>query len=377
MSSSHFSVTHQDTQSRARSATLKTAHGDIRTPVFMPVGTQATVKTLSAGDVKEAGAQIILSNAYHLYLRPGVDCIEAMGGLHKFMGWSGPILTDSGGFQIFSLKEKKKLTAEGLEFKSHLDGSKHFLTPEKVVEIQTRLGVDILMPLDECIPYPAEEARAKAALLLTQSWLERSKAVWKTSGRPGSHLFSIIQGGTYPHLRREAARMAADLDLPGNAIGGLSVGEPQDAMCGMLEVTVPEMPADRPKYLMGVGYPDDLILAVERGVDMFDCVAPTRNGRNGTLFTSRGKLLIKNAEFARDEKPLDPDCACPTCRHHSRGYLRHLFMAREILAQRLASLHNITFFIQLLERARFSIQAGSFMQFKKQFLTQYSEGTKQ
>jgi len=376
VSSAHFQVTHRDPDTSARCATLQTAHGAIQTPVFMPVGTQATVKTLSSEDVKQAGAQIILSNAYHLYLRPGVDCIEAMGGLHRFMGWNGPILTDSGGFQIFSLKEKKKLTTEGLEFKSHLDGSKHFLTPERVVEIETRLGVDILMPLDECIPYPADEARAHAALKLTQLWLERSKAAWLAGGKPGSHLFSIIQGGVHPHLRREAAQRAAELDLPGNAIGGLSVGEPQDEMCRMLEVTVPEMPENRPRYLMGVGYPDDLLLAVERGVDMFDCVAPTRNGRNGTLFTSRGKLLIRNAEFARDEKPLDPDCACPTCRSHSRAYLRHLFQAKEILAQRLASLHNIAFFIQLLERARFSIQAGSFLQFKNQFFKQYREGTK-
>lgn len=340
----------------------------------MPVGTQATVKGLSAEDLKTAGAQIVLSNAYHLYLRPGVECIEAMGGLHRFMGWDAPILTDSGGFQIFSLKEKKKLTAEGLEFKSHLDGSRHFLTPEKVVEIETRLGVDILMPLDECIPYPADEARARAAMLLTQSWLERSLTAWKTSGRPESHLFGIVQGGVHAHLRREAAQRVSQLDLPGWAIGGLSVGEPQEQMCEMLEATVPELPPDRPRYLMGVGYPDDLLLAVERGIDMFDCVAPTRNGRNGTLFTSQGKLLIRNAEFARDERPLDPDCGCFTCQHHTRAYLRHLFQAKEMLGLRLASLHNITFFIQLLNRARFSIQAGTFLEFKNQFLRKYREG---
>ncbi len=343
----------------------------------MPVGTQATVKSLSSEDLKSAGAQIILANAYHLYLRPGVDCIESLGGLHKFMSWDGPILTDSGGFQIFSLSEKKKITTEGLEFRSHHDGSLHFLTPEKVVEIETRLGVDILMPLDECIPYPADEARAKSALLLTQHWLERSFAAWKQSGRPGSHLFGIVQGGVHAHLRKEAAQRVSSLDLPGWAIGGLSVGEPQDEMCRMLEVTIPELPADRPRYLMGVGYPDDLILAVERGVEMFDCVAPTRNGRNGSIFTSRGRILIKNAEFARDERPLDPDCACLTCKNYSRAYLRHLFMAKETLGLRLASLHNITFFIQLLERARFSIQAGCFMEFKRQFFQQYREGTPQ
>lgn len=335
------------------------------------------MKGLSAEELRGAGAQIILSNAYHLYLRPGIDLIETMGGLHKFMGWNGPILTDSGGFQIFSLSESKKITPEGLEFKSHLDGSRHFLSPEQVVEIETRLGVDILMPLDECIPYPADEARARAAMILTQSWLERSQAAWKKIGRPESHLFAIVQGGVHAELRREAARRAVDLGLPGHAIGGLSVGEPQDQLCEMLEVTVPELPEDRPRYLMGVGYPDDLILAVERGIDMFDCVAPTRNGRNGTLFTSRGKMLIRNSEFARDERPLDPDCSCLTCRQHTRAYLRHLFQAKEMLGLRLASLHNITFFIQLLDRARLSIQAGTFLEFKKQFFHQYREGTSQ
>lgn len=340
----------------------------------MPVGTQATVKGLSAEDLKGAGAQIVLSNAYHLYLRPGVELIEAMGGLHRFMAWDGPILTDSGGFQIFSLKETKKVTSEGLKFKSHHDGSTHFLTPEKVVEIETRLGVDILMPLDECISYPSDEARAKAAMLVTHEWLQRSKAAWKTSGRPEAHLFAIVQGGTHPELRRESARRSVELDLPGYAIGGLSVGEPQEELCRILEVTTPELPADRPRYLMGVGYPEDLLLSIERGMDMFDCVAPTRNGRNGTLFTSRGKLLIRNAEFARDERPLDPDCACPVCRTHSRAYLRHLFYAKEMLGLRLASLHNITFFIQLLERARLAIQAGSFLEFKNQFFHKYREG---
>lgn len=374
MPSGHFKVTHKDPKTSARAGVLQTAHGPIHTPVFMPVGTQATVKGLSAEDVRGAGAQIMLSNAYHLYLRPGVECIEAMGGLHKFMGWNAPLLTDSGGYQIFSLKESKKISSEGVEFKSHHDGSRHFLTPEKVVEIETRLGVDILMPLDECIPYPADESRAKAALLLTQNWLERSKAAWMTSGLPGSHLFGIVQGGVHAHLRREAAQRVSALDLPGIAIGGLSVGEPQDLLCEMLEVTVPELPEDRPHYLMGVGYPDDLLLSVERGVDMFDCVAPTRNGRNGTIFTSRGKLLIRNAEFARDERPLDPDCPCLTCRQHSRAYLRHLFQAKEMLGLRLASLHNITFFIQLLERARISIQAGSFLEFKNRFLQTYREG---
>jgi len=361
-----FKVTHTDPSCGARAGILKTPHGDVRTPVFMPVGTNATVKTLTAEELRGAGAQIILSNAYHLYLRPGADLIEEMGGLHGFMGWEGPILTDSGGYQVFSLSEKRRLTREGLEFKSHLDGSRHFLSPEDVIGIQDRLGSDILMPLDECAPYPADRKHVKSAMELTHDWLLRSRRAWQKVKRP-SHLFGIIQGGFFEDLRHQSAEFVAGLDLPGIAVGGLSVGEPRDLMIEMLGVSLRGLPACRPRYLMGVGYPEDLVEAVALGTDMFDCVAPTRNGRNGTLFTSEGKLLIRNLEYARDRRPVDPECGCLACRRHSRAYLRHLFMAREILGLKLASLHNITFYIKLLERAREAIRRGKFAEFRKGF----------
>ena len=338
----------------------------------MPVGTNATVKSVSSQELKQTGAQIILSNAYHLYLRPGVETIEGLGGLHQFMGWDGPILTDSGGYQIFSLGETKDVTSEGLRFKSHLDGSWHFLKPEDVIDVQTRLGVDVLMPLDECLPYPAEREKAIQGMKITQEWLIRSQNAWKAGARDaGSLLFGIVQGGTYADLRVEHAKAVASLDLPGIAIGGLSVGEPQDVMREMLEAVVPVLPPEKPRYLMGVGYPEDLFLAVEQGVDMFDCVVPTRNGRNGTVFHSAGKLLLRNASFARDPRPIDESCPCYTCQHHSRGYLRHLFVAREMLGLRLASLHNLTFFIQLLDNMRKAIEHGQFTDFKKEFFKKY------
>ena len=374
MVKSYFSVSHRDPDCGARAGVLQTPHGEIQTPVFMPVGTNATVKTVTAAELKTAGAQIILSNAYHLYLRPGVDGIEALGGLHAFMGWHGPILTDSGGYQIFSLNEAKEIRKEGLRFKSHLDGSWHFLTPEDVIRSEERLGVDIIMPLDECVPHPVDKQRARDAVHLTQDWLVRSKKTWLSVKQRDSLLFGIIQGSVYEDLRRESAEAVASLDLPGIAIGGLSVGEPQDIMVQMLEAILPVLPDEKPRYLMGVGYPEDLFLAVERGVDMFDCVVPTRNGRNGTVFYSEGKMILRNAEFARDSRPIDENCPCYTCQNHSRAYLRHLFQAKEMLGLRLASLHNLTFFIQLLNSMRAAIQDGRFVNFKNEFLKQHTRG---
>ena len=355
---------------------MSTPHGDIETPVFMPVGTQATVKTISNRELIEAGAQIILSNTYHLFLRPGEKLIGDAGGLHRFMSWSGPLLTDSGGFQVFSLSNFRKVTQDGVEFKSHIDGMKHFLTPENVVRIQQTLGSDILMPLDECLPYPSERKEVERSMKLTLDWAARSRAEWqKTDGKNDhgvpSRLFGIIQGGMYSDLRARAAQEMTALDFPGYSIGGLSVGEPNSLMVEVLGATLPHLPADKPRYLMGVGMPMDLFEAVSQGVDMFDCVVPTRNGRNATVFTRKGRLLLRGASHARDFRPIEEDCPCYACRTYTRAYIRHLFNTEEYLAGRLASLHNLTFFIQLLRSMRQAIMNDRFTAFRSEFVRNY------
>jgi len=340
----------------------------------MPVGTQATVKTVSAQEIRQVGAQIILSNAYHLYLRPGSEIIKQAGGVGKFMGWQGPLLTDSGGFQIFSMKEPKKITDEGLSFKSHIDGSRHFFTPEEVIRIQDDIQSDIWMPLDQCVAHPTDKKNARLASDRTFAWAIRSRIAWQKRKRRESLLYAIVQGGMYRDLRRQSVDQMLSLDLPGIAIGGLSVGEPKELMREILEEVTPMLPVNKPRYLMGVGYPEDLFNAVECGIDMFDCVVPTRNGRNGTVFYSEGKLLLGNAEYKKDLRPIDENCPCYTCKQHTRSYLRHLFNAKEMLGLRLASLHNLTFFIQLLQNIRRAILRGEFKQYKKAFMNRFNRG---
>lgn len=373
-----FTVERADKRCLARTGVLRTAHGIIRTPVFMPVGTQATVKTISNDELLTAGAQILLSNTYHLYLRPGEKVIGEAGGLHRFMAWKKPILTDSGGFQIFSLSTLTKVRPEGVEFSSHIDGSKHFLSPEDVVRIQTTLGSDILMPLDECVKYPADHAVVEKSLGLTHDWALRSRQAWvraqeEKPDQTRQLLFGIVQGGTYADLRRRSAEELVAMDFPGYAIGGLSVGEPNPIMYETLSATLPHLPQEKPRYLMGVGLPMDLFEAVSQGVDMFDCVVPTRNGRNATVFTPDGKLLLRGASYIRDFRPIDERCSCTACRNHTRAYLRHLFNADEHLAGRLASLHNLTFFIQLLESMREAIEEGRFVEFRKAFEARFNK----
>ena len=367
-----FEIKHRDSKTSARTGVLKTAHGEIKTPVFMPVGTQATVKTISNDELLGAGAQVILSNSYHLYLRPGEKVIQEAGGLHRFMNWSKPILTDSGGFQIFSLARLNKITQEGVQFQSHIDGSKHFLSPEDVIRVEHVLGSDIIMPLDECVKYPSEHEDVKKSLKITHDWAQRSKIAWEACGRRNecgleSILFGIVQGSTYKDLRKESATVLAEMDFPGYSIGGLSVGEPSIAMYETLAATLPYLPEEKPHYLMGVGLPLDLFEAVSQGVDMFDCVVPTRNGRNATVFTRQGKLLLRGASYIRDFGPIEEGCVCYTCKNHTRAYLRHLFNADEYLAGRLASLHNLTFFIQLLESMRRTIEENRFSEFRSEF----------
>ncbi len=366
--SSPFTVLHRSSQCRARCGLLKTLHGAVPTPVFMPVGTQATVKAVTPENLAELGARIILGNTYHLFIRPGHELIRRLGGLHSFMNWPGPILTDSGGFQIFSLQDLTRITEKGAEFRSHLDGSKLFLSPEDAVGVQTALGSDIMMVLDTCIPWPAERDEAAAATALTERWAVRSKNALTDTRRL---LFGIVQGGMYEDLRRETAEKLVETGFDGYALGGLSVGEPKEMMYAMTETTVPHLPDDHPVYLMGVGTPEDLVESVYRGVDMFDCVMPTRNARNGMLFTSRGRLVIKNACFREDPGPLDEQCSCYTCRHYSRAYLRHLFMSREILAYQLNSIHNLHFYCSLMAGIRKAIEEDEFISFRKNFYAQH------
>jgi queuine tRNA-ribosyltransferase len=350
----------------ARLGRMRTAHGEFMTPVFMPVGTKAAVKGLSPEEIKETGARIILANTYHLFLRPGVDVIRGAGGLQRFMNWPGPILTDSGGFQVFSLKGLSRVDEEGVTFRSHLDGSPCRFTPESVVEIQEALGSDIIMPLDECLPAGADHARTARSAELTLRWALRSKAA-RSSG--DALLFAIVQGGMYEDLRRENALAMVEAGFDGYAIGGLSVGEPAEVMDEMTRVVTEVLPAGSARYLMGVGTPADLVRAVGEGVDMFDCVMPTRNARNGMLFTKGGKLVIKNSRFERDYGPLDEDCRCYTCAHYTRSYLRHLFMSGEMLGARLNTIHNLYFYASLMREMRTSIEAGEFACFRDDFLS--------
>lgn len=353
-----FRVLHADANSQARRARLTTAHGAIETPVFMPVATQATVKGLTTAQVADLGAHIILANAYHLVVRPGVDTITALGGLHRFMGWDGAILTDSGGYQIMSLAALRRISEEGVVFRSHVDGARVSLTPEAVVEAQGRLGVDILMPLDECVPAGVDRAVVHAAAERTLRWAARSRAVTLPDSR--QLLFGIVQGGLAADVREWHATQLAALDFPGYAVGGLSVGEERETTRAVAARTAAALPRDRPRYLMGVGLPQDLLRFIGMGYDMFDCVLPTRNGRNGTYFTSRGRVNIRRAEHTRAGDPIDPSCACYACRTFSRGYLRHLAMAGEMLAAQLATLHNVHFYLDLMAAARREIAAGSF-----------------
>lgn len=356
-------------QSGARLGVLHTPHGDIETPIFMPVGTQATVKSMTPEELKEIGSQIILSNTYHLYLRPGHELVKKAGGLHEFMHWDKPILTDSGGFQVFSLGPLRKISEEGVEFESHLDGSKHFLTPEKAMEIQNALGSDIMMAFDECAPYPASREYVKNSLERTTRWLERCKEAHKNPEKQA--LFGIIQGGMYKDLREQSAKEITAIDLPGYAIGGLSVGEPKPMMYDILEHTTPFMPVDKPRYLMGVGSPDDLIEGVIRGVDMFDCVLPTRIARNGTAMTSQGKVVVRNATYAEDFTPLDPECDCYTCRNYTKAYIRHLIKTNEMLGARLITTHNLHFLLKLMENIRQAIREDRLLDFREEFFTKY------
>lgn len=351
------------TDGLARRSTFHTPHGPIEMPAFAPVGTQANVKTLEPRDLQEAGAQLILANTYHLYLRPGHRLIERFGGLHAFMGWDGPMLTDSGGYQVFSLAESRKLNEDGVIFRSHIDGSQHHFTPEKVMEIEQALGPDIAMVLDECPP-PLDRAYNEAALARTHRWAERCKAAHH---RQDQALFGIVQGGVFEDLRLASAAFLRALEFPGYAIGGLAVGETKEAMYTTLDYTCPAMPADKPRYLMGVGAPEDIVEAVARGVDFFDCVLPTRIARNGQLLTPDGRLNMRNAQFAEDHAPLQEGCPCYTCRTFSRAYLRHLYKAGEISALRLGTIHNVQFMLTLMQQIRRAIEAGSFNAFRAEF----------
>lgn len=365
----YMEILKKDTRTRARLGKLHTPHGCIETPVFMPVGTQATVKTLSPEELKSLGARIILSNTYHLFLRPGHEVIRKAGGLHKFMNWDGAILTDSGGFQVFSLGDLRKISEEGVEFRSHLDGSKQFLSPEKAIEIQMALGSDIVMAFDECIPYPCTYEYARKSAELTTRWLERCRKALVSTEKQA--LFGIVQGSMYKDLRQKSAREVTAFDLPGYAIGGLSVGEPKDTMYEVLDYTVPLLPEEKPRYLMGVGSPDALIEGVMHGIDMFDCVLPTRIARNGTALTHSGKLVIRNAAYAADFTPLDPECNCYTCTNYSRAYIRHLVKANEIFGLRLMTIHNLHFLLNLMKNIRKAIQEERLVEYKKEFYASY------
>lgn len=357
----------------ARAGILHTPHGSFDTPIFMPVGTQATVKAMSPHELVEMGAGIILSNTYHLFLRPGHDLVAEAGGLHKFMAWDRGILTDSGGFQVFSLGALRKITEEGVAFRSHIDGSRQFLSPEIATQVQNALGSDILMAFDECVPYPADHDYAKRSTERTTRWAERCL---KAHNRDDQGLFGIVQGGMYKDLRQQSAQELTSLGFPGYGIGGLSVGEPKELMYEMLEHTTPLLPADKPRYLMGVGTPDCLVEGVLRGVDMFDCVFPTRVARNGTVMTKHGRLVVKNAEFARDFRPLDDECGCYTCRNFSRAYIRHLLKADEIFGLRLTTIHNLYFLIDFMRRMRKSILEDRFLAFREEFWSYYPKEEK-
>jgi queuine tRNA-ribosyltransferase len=353
--------------SGARTGKLMTRHGIIDTPVFMPVGTKGTVKTLTPEELVDMGVSVILGNTYHLYLKPGCDVIKLFDGLHRFMHWNGPILTDSGGFQLFSLAKLAKITPAGYAFQSHIDGSRHMLSPEKAIEIQICLDADVIMCLDQCLPFPASRDEAAGALQLTIDWARRCKTAWERASRPQNLLFGIVQGGLFTDIRREAVEAMADIGFCGYAVGGLSVGEPKSLMQEVAACTLDALPDSRPKYVMGVGTPEDLVELVAGGADMFDCVMPTRNARNGSLFTSWGAVNIANARFKNNPAPIDIECSCYTCRNYCAAYLHHLFKTRELLAYRLNTIHNVFYYTRLMRNIRRAIRSGSFENFRKRF----------
>jgi queuine tRNA-ribosyltransferase len=362
----HFEVLKKDIQTGARLGRIMTSHGEVQTPVFMPVGTQGTVKALLPETLSELGVEMILGNTYHLYLRPGHQLIRDLGGLHHFMHWDKPILTDSGGFQVYSLGALRKMTEAGVLFQSHIDGSRHFISPEIAVSIQEALGSDIVMCLDECTPYPVTLREAEKSLDLTLQWAVRSKKAAKNSEQA---LFGIVQGGMYPDLRKKSVEKLVEINFDGYALGGLSVGEPKEIMMNTVVNINPLLPFDKPRYLMGVGLPEDIVACVDHGVDLFDCVIPTRSARNGLLFTNHEKVVIKHARYRDDPLPVDRLCDCYTCRNYSRAYLRHLFMAKEILAMVLNTIHNIRFYMRLMERIREAIREDRYLEFKEKFLS--------
>lgn len=365
-----YELIKRDAKTGARRGRIHTPHGIIETPVFMPVGTCGTVKAMTPEELRdEVKAKIILSNTYHLFLRPGDELVAEAGGLHKFMNWDGAILTDSGGFQVFSLSDLRNISEEGVAFKSHLDGSKLFISPEKSISIQNNLGSDIMMAFDECVPYPADYEYTRKSMERTTRWAKRCKEANKNPERQG--LFGIVQGGMYKDLREISAKQLVELDFPGYAVGGLSVGEPADLMYDILGSTTPFLPENKPRYLMGVGTPDYLIEAVVRGIDMCDCVLPTRIARNGTALTSYGKLVVRNATYERDFTPLDPECDCYTCRNYTRAYIRHLIKCGEILGARLLSIHNLRFLVRLMENVRTAIEEDRLLEFREEFYSKY------
>jgi len=364
-----YELIKEEKNTGARLGKIHTDHGVINTPIFMPVGTQATVKSMTSEDLVEMDANIILGNTYHLYLRPGMDVMKKAGGLHQFMNWNRPILTDSGGFQVFSLNALRKISEKGVEFSSHLDGSKHFMTPEKSIEIQNTIGADIMMCFDECAPADADYEYTKKSMQMTTRWAKRCKDAHQNPDTQA--LFGIVQGGMFDDLRRESAHDLVQMDFPGYAIGGLSVGEDKETMYNMLDVTVPLLPKEKPRYLMGVGSVDALLEGVFRGIDMFDCVLQTRIARNGTAMTSQGKVVVRNATYKEDFTPLDPECDCPVCRNYSRAYLRHLIKCNEILGARLLTYHNLYFTLDLMKKVREAIKQDTLIQFKEAFFEKY------
>ena len=373
----NFTLSKKDKNSNARSGILKTDHGEIKTPIFMPVGTAGTVKSVSQRDLEDQiNAQIILGNTYHLYLRPGIETLESIGGLHKFISWDRPILTDSGGYQVYSLSGRRKITEQGVKFKSHIDGSSHFFTPENVMEIQKSIGADIIMAFDECTPYPCDYSYAKDSMEMTHRWLKRCVDGFNSTPFKYDYsqvLFPIVQGSTYSDLRKQSAEVIASFDMPGNAIGGLSVGEPHDLMYKHTEEACAILPVDKPRYLMGVGTPSNLLECIALGIDMFDCVMPSRNARNGMLFTSEGIINIKNKKWENDFNPIDPNGFSSVDKRYSRSYLRHLFVSKEMLGPQIASIHNLSFYLWLVNESRIKIEEGTFTEWKNKMVVKLVE----
>ena len=373
----NFTLSKKDKNSNARSGVIKTDHGEIKTPIFMPVGTAGTVKSVSQRDLEDQiNAQLILGNTYHLYLRPGIDTLEKIGGLHKFISWDRPILTDSGGYQVYSLSGRRKITEEGVKFKSHIDGSTHFFTPENVMEIQKSIGADIIMAFDECTPYPCDYSYAKDSMEMTHRWLKRCVEGFDSSPFKYDYsqvLFPIVQGSTYSDLRRKSAEVIASFDMPGNAIGGLSVGEPHDLMYKHTDEVCSILPVDKPRYLMGVGTPSNLLESIALGVDMFDCVMPSRNARNGMLFTTEGIINIKNKKWENDFNSIDPNLFSRLDQRYSRSYLRHLFVSKEMLGPQIASIHNLSFYLWLVNKSRTKIEEGTFTEWKNKMVVKLVE----